>query len=98
MSEQVRRVIGDRLRQARLAAELTQVDVAADFLRSRQAVSSWEAGRTLPSVLELRELAILYGVSTDLLLLGMVDSDDETVRVLARVREPKAKDFAPSSF
>jgi transcriptional regulator with XRE-family HTH domain len=98
MHEQTRRVIGERLRQARLAADLTQQDVATDFLRSRQAVSSWEAGRTLPTVLELLELAILYGVSTDRLLIGSDDSDVETVRVLAQVRRNPKPDFEPSSF
>lgn len=95
MQEQMRRVIGDRLRRARLAAGLTQEDVARDFLRSRQAVSSWEAGRTLPNVLELRELAILYGASTDLILIGIEDAEGEANRVLARVREPHPG-FEPS--
>jgi transcriptional regulator with XRE-family HTH domain len=94
----MRQEIGDRLRRARLAAELTQQDVARDFLRTRQAVSSWEAGRTLPSVLELRELAILYGVSTDMLLIGMDDSGGEMVRVLAQVRATPRSDCLPAVY
>jgi transcriptional regulator with XRE-family HTH domain len=97
MQEQMRRVIGERLRQARIAAELTQQDVATDFMRTRQSVSSWEAGRTLPNVLELRDLAILYGVTTDLLLIGVDDSGEEAVQLLDTLRSKCAPRLAPSA-
>lgn len=97
MPGQARREIGERLRTARLSAELTQQDVANDFVRTRQAISSWEAGRTLPSVLELRELAILYGVSTDRLLIGCDDSAGEAALVLANVRQDRT-DFEESAL
>jgi transcriptional regulator with XRE-family HTH domain len=49
---------------------MTQVDVATDFLRTRQAVSKWENGQ-LPTLSEFRELALLYGTSADYLLFGL---------------------------
>lgn len=63
--------IGGRLRQARQEAGLTQGDVATEFKHSRQTVSSWEHGRTTPTLAEFRELATLYGVSADFLLYGV---------------------------
>lgn len=70
MREQTRTEIGARLRAARIEANLTQEEVASDFMRTRQAVSSWENGHTLPSLGEFRELATLYGISADALLYG----------------------------
>jgi transcriptional regulator with XRE-family HTH domain len=62
--------IGERLRLARRAAKLTQAEVAHDLGRSRQSVSAWERGSPL-TLDELVDLAILYGKSTDWLLLGI---------------------------
>ena len=71
MNKQLARDIADRLRSARIAARLTQEEVALDFLLSRQAVSSWERGQSLPSATQLYEIGILYGVSLDYLLYGI---------------------------
>jgi transcriptional regulator with XRE-family HTH domain len=71
MKKEMRRLVGQRLRQARINAKLTQQDVAGDFGRSRQSISSWESGKTLPDLIEFRQLATLYGVSTDLILYGL---------------------------
>jgi len=65
--------IGERLKGARKAANLTQDDVAKDFLVSRQAVSLWERGRPLPSVLQIYEMGILYGVSANFIVYGIPD-------------------------
>jgi transcriptional regulator with XRE-family HTH domain len=91
MQKQVRGEIGGRLRAARVAAGLTQQDVATDFLRSRQAISSWESGRTLPTVLELRELAVLYGTSTDKILLGSEDMEQQCKQLLERARSDASR-------
>lgn len=86
MHQEFRKAIGERLRRARIAAKLTQQDVATDFLRSRQAISSWESGRTMPDLLELRELAMLYGVTPDRILIGADDLERQCERALARMR------------
>ena len=96
MEESMRRAIGVRLRDARLAANLKQEQVATDFLRTRQAISSWESGRTLPTLLEFRNLLTLYGVSSDKILFGG-DIEGEMAQVLARVREPQP-DFQESGY
>lgn len=71
MNKQLARDIAARLKSARLAARLTQEEVALDFLLTRQAVSSWERGQSLPSVAQLYEIGMLYGVSLDYLLYGI---------------------------
>jgi transcriptional regulator with XRE-family HTH domain len=84
-----RKAIGLRMRAARVAAKLTQQDVATHFLCSRQAISAWESGRALPDVLEVVELASLYGVTTDTLLIGVEDSAAEGRALFGRLGKPQ---------
>lgn len=96
MNIDFRRAIGERLRQARTVAKLTQQDVATDCRRSRQAVSSWERGETLPTLEEFSALAALYGVSADRILYQVDDVEQSGKVLLARVCRPD--DFAQSEF
>ena len=80
--------IGRRLRAARVDARLTQAEVAKDFLVRRQTISSWERGHSMPSVLQLRELAVLYGVSVDSVLFGVDSAPDAAKDALEKIRHP----------
>lgn len=62
--------IGDKLRKARQSLGQTQEQVAEAVGVSRQTVSNWETGRSLPDVLSVIRLSDLYGVSLDQLLKG----------------------------
>lgn len=84
--KQLRAMIGGRLRQARTGAKLTQEDVASELHLTRQSVSAWESGRTMPSIEELRDLSIRYGVSTDMLIHGVQNVTEAGELLLARVR------------
>lgn len=64
-------MLGDRLKGARKAARLTQDYVAAELKCTRQALSSWERNKSVPSAPQLGQLAILYGVWADTLLFGI---------------------------
>lgn len=88
MPQRLRRTFGERLRDARLEAQLTQTDVAAEFAKTRQAVSSWEQGKTLPDLSELRELVTLYGVSADAILFG-VDVGEACAAALLKASNPR---------
>lgn len=71
MNEEVRRAIGKRLRESRLAMGLTQKAAAKELgLKSGQAVSLWECGDAMPGSDEWHKLGILYGVSLDHLFYG----------------------------
>ena len=60
--------LSDALRAQRLAAGLTQEQVAAQIGLTRQAVSGYEAGRTQPDLDTLRTLAEVYGTDLSALL------------------------------
>jgi transcriptional regulator with XRE-family HTH domain len=59
------------MRSARQAAKLSLLDVAREFGLSKQAVSSWERGKSMPSAIQLADMAILYGCSADAILFGL---------------------------
>ncbi len=58
----------EKLAFLRTKSGLTQADVAEKMDVSRQAVSRWELGDSLPSSENLRQLSRLYGVSVDYLM------------------------------
>ncbi len=60
--------IGSKIRDARLAAGLTQ-EKAAEALRvSRQTISNWETGKTYPDIGSVVRMSDLYDISLDRLL------------------------------
>lgn len=60
--------LAERLAALRKRAGLSQGDVAERLNVSRQAVSRWETGLTVPSTDNLSRLSRLYGVTLDELL------------------------------
>ena len=59
---------GEKLKDARLKAELTQEAVAKQIGVSRQSLSNWENDRTYPDLASVLKLSDLYGLSLDDLL------------------------------
>ena len=55
----------ENLKKFRLAKNMTQENVAEKLSVNSQTVSRWECGTTLPDVLLLPALAMLYGVTVD---------------------------------
>lgn len=66
-------IIGQKLKEARARAGLSQEAVSEAIHVSRQTVSNWETEKTYPDVVSLVKLSDLFGVSLDELLKG--DSD-----------------------
>lgn len=60
--------IGAKLKQARLAAKLTQEQVAEKLFVSRQTISNWENEKTYPDIISVIRLSELYAISLDRLL------------------------------
>src|SRR5688572_3397475 len=73
-SDQFRRRFGERLRAARIAKGLSQDAVGAGFGIGKGTVSAWETGRSDPGVVRLRDLARLYGVTPNSLVLDSAPS------------------------
>lgn len=69
-SSQVRKSLGETIREHRSRCKMTQEFVAESLGVSRQAVSKWESGATDPSTSNLLALAKLFGVSAQELLEG----------------------------
>ena len=65
---EVRRSLGEVLKEHRVRCKMTQEFVAESLGVSRQAVSKWESGTADPSTSNLLALAKLFGVSAEELL------------------------------
>ena len=60
--------IGTKIKNARIAAQLTQEQVADALGVSRQTISNWENGKTYPDIVSVIRMSDLYDISLDLLL------------------------------
>lgn len=69
--EEVRRAIGERLKEARRAGKRTQDDAAALLGVTRQTISSWELGHTMPASDQWYVIGQAFGVSLDWLVYGI---------------------------
>ena len=74
--------INQNLRQLRLDCGMTQEQVAGKIGLTRQALSSYESGRTRPDIEMLMRLCEVYGTDLDAILYG-------TSRTLKAVRRMK---------
>ena len=78
----------EKLTTLRKNQNLSQEELAAKLGVSRQAVSRWEMGITLPDAVNLLQLSRLFSVSTDYLLY------DETDTPLRRPQSPSSSSEA----
>ena len=67
----VRGSLAERLQENRVRCKMSQEFVAEALGVSRQAVSTWETGKSDPSTANLIALAKLYGISAQELLEGL---------------------------
>lgn len=87
-------VLGEKLRELRLAHNLSQEEVAKRIWASKAVISGYELSTRSPSYTNLIRLAKLYGVTTDYLL-GMTEVrtmdvtglSEEQLRLLAEIAE-----------
>lgn len=62
--------IGEKIKNAREESRFTQTQAAESLLVSRQTISNWENGRSLPDIVSVIRMSELYNVSLDDLLKG----------------------------
>jgi len=78
--------IDKKLRNARINADMTQELIAEKINVSRQTISNWERGKSLPDIISLIRLSYLYQMSLDDLLKGecklidKIEKDTNTVK------------------
>ena len=61
-------MIADIIRNARNKKKYTQDQAAEKLMISRQTISNWENGKTLPDIISVIRMSELYEVSLDELL------------------------------
>ena len=80
-----------KLKDARIQAGLTQEQVAEKIMVSRQTISNWENGKSLPDIVSIMNLSNLYQISIDELLKGdkrmkeKIEKDANVAKVRERV-------------
>ena len=62
--------IGDKIKNAREENKLTQTQASESLMVSRQTISNWENGKSLPDILSVIRMSELYKISLDELLKG----------------------------
>ncbi|MDO5794287.1 MAG: helix-turn-helix domain-containing protein [Turicibacter sp.] len=70
-------LLGEKLRKLRIARKLSQEQLADELRVSRQAISKWELGESIPDTENLISLSKFYGVSFDYLLLDELNVSNE---------------------
>lgn len=73
--------LGEKLKEARKGAGLTQEQLAAKLALSRQAITKWESDKGIPDVENLKLLSKVLNISIDYLL------DDDTKLDMNVIRE-----------
>lgn len=101
MEEHASRELARRLKEARIAARMTQQDVAVAVRATRavgmtrQAVSAWERGESQPTLPQLVAVCHLYGASADYLLFGVRSKREYQHPILRQIfAQPGAPDGA----
>lgn len=79
----------EKLIKLRKSGGLSQEDLAEKLGVSRQAVSRWESGSTMPDIANLIQLSELFGVSTDYLVHDSYESDADIPLVKEKNEEIK---------
>ena len=60
--------MGTRIREMRKAAGMSQEQLAEKLNVSRQSVTKWESGQSVPELDKIVALSVIFGVTTDSLL------------------------------
>ena len=56
-------MIADKIKNARTIKKLTQEQVAEDINVSRQTISNWENGKSLPDIVSIIRMSELYDLT-----------------------------------
>ena len=62
--------IADKIKNARMQKGYTQEEAAENLVVSRQTISNWENGRSLPDIISIIKMSELYELSLDEMMKG----------------------------
>lgn len=83
--------LGERIKQARQKAHLSQEKVAELIGVSRQAVTKWESGQSAPNTENLFRLAEILGITVDQLIATEDNSRSIAEEVYRMIKDEEAK-------
>lgn len=81
--------MGERIRRAREEGGLTQEQAAERLGVSRQTLSSWENGKTLPDLRSILAMSSLYRISLDELMKGDAKVMDKIQRDAQKAQDAR---------
>lgn len=81
--------LSNKIIQLRKQKGWSQEELANQLQISRQAVSKWESGKSLPDTDKIIQLSQLFNVTTDYLLLGKENENQETNLKLLTLKQAK---------
>ena len=70
-------MLGKKIQQLRKDSGMSQEELASKLTISRQAISKWELGESMPDTENVVQLSKLFGVSTDYLLKDELEADKD---------------------
>ena len=70
--------LGETIYRLRTERNMSQGDLAEALEVSRQSISKWETGGSVPELDKLTKMGELFGVSMDELILGKKEEKEET--------------------
>ena len=88
--------IGTIIRNHRISQGMTQEELGSKVFVSKQAVSKWETGRTLPDIETVRKLCEVLKINKDEILGGSMEETRKSRRwskILAAVGDPEVDEF-----
>ena len=84
-------VLGNKIHQLRKGKGMSQEELAVKLTISRQAISKWELGESIPDTENVVQLSKIFGVSTDYLLNDEYESDKDIPAVKTNNENVKAQ-------
>jgi transcriptional regulator with XRE-family HTH domain len=74
-------MLGSKIQQLRKSNGMSQEELASKLTISRQAISKWELGESMPDTENVVQLSKLFGVTTDYLLYDDYESETDSMAV-----------------
>lgn len=93
-------ILGEKIYKLRNSSGLSQEQLAEKLQVSRQSISKWESGNTIPSMDKIVELSKIFGISTDYLLIDEIEdlpseivADLDSKKYIKEVSLEEARNF-----
>lgn len=78
-------MLGEKIHQLRKGKGMSQEELASQLTVSRQAISKWELGESVPDTDNVMQLSKLFAVSTDYLLNNDYENDTDIPAVKVNI-------------